>query len=119
MGVEYCDVITIKGKQDNSKPKTPFVLRCPSSNKSESESSQTCATVVTRSRAKLVLKGPMPSPSAEIEQHKDKALAGPFGKGAKPTMNVAAASYSILDQLQRTNAQISIFELLKISPAHR
>ena len=30
-----------------------------------------------------------------------------------------AASYSILDQLQRTNAQISIFEFLKISPAHR
>ena len=30
-----------------------------------------------------------------------------------------AASYSILNQLQRTNTQISIFELLKISPAHR
>ena len=30
-----------------------------------------------------------------------------------------AASYSILNQLQRTNTQISIFELLKISSAHR
>ena len=29
------------------------------------------------------------------------------------------ASYSILNNLQRTNAQISIFELLKILPAHR
>lgn len=24
---EHCDVITIKGKHDNTKPKTPFVLR--------------------------------------------------------------------------------------------
>ena len=61
----------------------------------------------------------MPSSPVENEQHKDKALAGPLGKGVKPTTNVATASYSILDQLQRTNAQISIFELLKILPAHR
>ena len=72
-----------------------------------------------RSRANLVLKGPVPSPSTKIEQHKDKTLAGPSGKGVKATTNSAAASYNILDQLQRTNAQISIFELLKISPAHR
>ena len=25
--VEYCNVITIKGKQDNPKPKIPFFLR--------------------------------------------------------------------------------------------
>ena len=55
----------------------------------------------------------------EIEQHKDKALAGPSGKGMKTTPDTTTASYSILNQLQHTNAQISIFELLKISPAHR
>ena len=37
----------------------------------------------------------------------------------KNTTNTGASSYSILDQLQRTNSQISIFELIKISPAHR
>ena len=37
--VDLCNVVTIKGKQDNSKPKTPFVLRGPSSNQSEFESS--------------------------------------------------------------------------------
>ena len=98
--VEYCNVITIKGKEDNPKPKTPFVLRGPSSNRPQSESSQTCANAVTRSRAKLVLKGPAPSPSAEVEQHKDKALAGPSGKGMKTTTNTTTTSYSILDQLQ-------------------
>ena len=37
--VEYCDVITIKGKQDNVKLKTPFVLRGPTSNTSDYEAS--------------------------------------------------------------------------------
>lgn len=36
---EYCDVINIKGKQDNTKPKTPFVLRGPTSNTSDNEPS--------------------------------------------------------------------------------
>ena len=94
-------------------------MKGPSLNKYDHESSQTCTNAITRSRAKLVLKVPMPSPSVEIEQHKDKALAGPSSKGVKPMMNVVAASYSILDQLQRTNAQFIIFELLKISPTHR
>ena len=94
-------------------------MRGPSSNQSEFESSQTCANAVTRSRAKLILKGPAPSPSTELEKHKDKALAGPSGKGMKTTTNIAVSSYNILDQLQQTNAQISIFELLKISPTHR
>ena len=61
----------------------------------------------------------MPSSSIELEQHKDKALDGPSRKGTKSMKNIVAASYSILDQLQRTNTQIMIFELLKISPAHR
>ena len=85
VGVEYCDVITIKGKQDNPKPKTPFILRGPSSNKFDHESSQTCANTITHSHVKLVLKGPSLSSSAKLEQHKDKTLAGPFGKGAKRT----------------------------------
>ena len=61
----------------------------------------------------------MPSSPIKNEQHMNKSLAGPYGKGVKPTMNAMAASYSILDQLQRTNTQMSVFELIKISPAHR
>ena len=78
VGVDYCDVITIKGKQDKVKPKIPLVLRGPTSNTSNNESSQTCANPIMRSHAKLVLKGPRPS-APKIEQHKDKALAGPYG----------------------------------------
>lgn len=70
------------------------------------------------SRAKLVLKGPMPS-AFELEQHKDKTLASPSGKGTKFTTSSTDTSYSILDQLQQTNDQIMIFELLKILAAHR
>ena len=118
--VEYYDVITIKGKQDNAKPKKHFFLRDPSLKKSDGESSETYANAVTCSCAKLVLKGPVPSSSfAKIEQHKDKAFVGPSRKCLKPTMNVASASYSIIDQMQRKNAHIIIFELLKILPAHR
>ena len=61
--VEYCNIITIKGKEDNPKHNIPFFLRGPSSNKPKSASSQTCANAVTHSRAKIVLKGPTPSPS--------------------------------------------------------
>lgn len=32
MGFEYCDVITIKGKQDNTKSMKPFILKGPTSN---------------------------------------------------------------------------------------
>ena len=118
VGVEYCDVITIKGKQDKTKPNTPFVLKGPTSNTSDNESSQICANVVTCSCAKLILKGPVPS-SPKLEQHKDKPLASPSRKGTKIATTSMPTSYSILDQLQRTNAQITIFKLLKTSPSHR
>jgi len=95
--MEYYDVITITSKQDIPKPKMPFVLMGSSSNIYDHESSQTCAGTITRSCAKLALKGLAPSSSAKIEQHKDKALAGPSGKGEKPTTNAMTTSYSILD----------------------
>ncbi len=96
---EYCDIITIKGKQDNDKPKTPFVLRGPTSNNMDNASSQHCANTITHSDAKLVLKGPTP-PTSNLEQHKDKALAGPSGKGAKHMTKLTVTSYSVLDQLK-------------------
>jgi hypothetical protein len=118
MGFEYCDVITIKGKQDKTKSKTPFVLKVPTSNTIDNTPSQQCANAVTCSCAKLVLKGPAPS-TPNPEQQKYKTLAGPSGKGLKITTNPNATSYSVLEQLKWTNTQISIFELLKILLAHR
>ena len=93
---ECCDVITIKGKQDNTKTKTPFVLKGPTSNMIDNTSSQQCANAITRSRAKLVLKGPAP-PTIDPEQNRDKTLVGPSRKGGKPTTNLNAVSYSILE----------------------
>ena len=94
--VEYCDFIIIKGRKDNAKLKTPFFLRGPALNKSNYELSQSCANTVTCSHANLVLKGLVPS-SPELEQHKDKILAGLSDKGEKHTTNVVASNYSILD----------------------
>lgn len=47
VGVEYCDVITIKGSDNAPKPKTPFILRSSVSCSSESEQPQDYANVVT------------------------------------------------------------------------
>ena len=99
VGVEYNDVITIKGKQDKTKPKTPFVLRGPNSTISDNESSQTCTNIVMHSCTKLVLRGPTPS-DPELEQHKDKPLTGPSRKGIKLATTYVPASYNIIDQLQ-------------------
>ena len=66
---EYCDVITNKGKQGNTTPKIPFVLKGPTSNTMDNTHSQQCAKIVTRSHAKLVLKGPAPS-TLDPEQKK-------------------------------------------------
>ena len=100
------------------KQKTPFILRGIMPSTSDHEKSQSCANIVTHSHAKIVLKG-LATSTLELEQHKDKPLVGPFGKDAKLATFSAATSYSILDQLQQTNAQIMIFELLNILLAHR
>ena len=99
VGVEYCDFITIKGKQDKAKLKIPFILRGLTRNKYNYEPSQSCANIVTHSHSKLALKGPEPS-SPKLEQYKGKTLAISSSKGAKLVTNVATTSYSILDQLQ-------------------
>ena len=114
----YCNVITIPGKDNAPKHTTPYVLRGLASNVSDTTSSDACANIVTRSRAKIVLKGPEPS-AAPSNPTVDMTDVGSTGKTSKLVYPTNAASYSILDQLQRTSAQITIFELLKISPAHR
>ena len=68
--------------------------------------------------SKIVLKGSMPSTN-EVDQHKDNIIVGPSRKVMKITTSSTVTNYSILDQLQWMNAQIKIFELLKILPTHR
>ena len=69
MDFKHCDIIMIKGKHDNTKLKTPFVLRNATSLTTNQEQSQSCANIVTHSHAKIVLKGPTPS-SPKIDQHR-------------------------------------------------
>lgn len=116
--VEYYDVITIKGSEDYPRPKIMFVLHGLVSQSSESEQSLVCANVVTWSHAKIVLKGPEPSTSTP-KQSIDTATIGLANKNSKLVPTPANANYSILDQLQCTNALITIFDLLKILPTHR
>jgi hypothetical protein len=74
-------------------------LKGPTPNTMNNTPSQQCANAITRSRAKLVLKGLAPS-TLDLEQTKGKTLAGPSGKGAKLTTNPNVVSYSILEQLK-------------------
>lgn len=90
---------TSRSKQDNDKPKTPFLLRGPTSNTMDNTPSQNCANAITHSHAELVLKGRVPS-TPDFEQHKDKTLASPSSKGEKLTMNSMETSYSVLSQLK-------------------
>lgn len=55
---KYYDVITIKGKSDNAKPKTRLFMRGATSLKSDQEQSQFYVNAITQSYAKIVLKGP-------------------------------------------------------------
>lgn len=115
---EYYDIIIIKGKKDDIKPKILFVLRSATSTTPNKEQSKSCASAITGSCTKIVLKGPVPF-SPELDQHKDKPLADLSRKCMKISTSSMATNYSILDQLQQTSAQITIFELLKILPTHR
>lgn len=99
MDFEYYDIITIKGKKDNDKPQILFFLRGSTSHTTANTSLQYYDNGVTHSRAKLVLKGPTPS-TPNLEQHEDKTLAGPSGRGAKLAKNSIATSYSVLNQLK-------------------
>lgn len=97
---EYCNVIIIKDKQ----------------NKSQN------ANAMTYAQKKVTLQGASSSTLAQTTSNlpsssnrqtdttmaKSKQLASLFSPG-----------YSIVKQLKRTNAQISIFELLKISSTHK
>ena len=99
MDFEYCDIITIKGKQEKTKPKTLFFLRDPTTNTTDNTSSQHCANAIMFSHTKWVLKDPSPS-TPDLEQHKEKTLVGASSRGAKLTKNSVATSYSVLDQLK-------------------
>lgn len=93
---DYCNIITIRGKQDNTKPKTPVVLRGATSTTSDNEPLQYCANAIMHSHAKVVLKGLVPL-DPNLEQHKDKPLTSPSSKGTKVTTSSRNSSYSILD----------------------
>lgn len=60
---EYYDVITIKGKEDTPKCKTPFVLKGHVYPSSKPIQSKVCVNFVTQSYAKIVLKGLEPTNS--------------------------------------------------------
>ena len=75
MDFEYCDIMIIKGKQDNTKPKIKFVLREPTSNTSNNEPSQSCSNAIMYLCTKIILKGHTPS-TPDLEWHKDKPLVG-------------------------------------------
>ena len=95
---EYYNVIMIKGKQENTKPKISFILRGATSTTTDKEPSQSCANIVTHSHAKIVLKGPPPS-TPKSEQYKEKPLVGPSRNGTNIATYFSATSYNILDQL--------------------
>lgn len=96
---EYYDVITIKGKGDNVKSKTPFVFCRSTPQSPEQKSPQTSTNVVTRSHAKVILKGPAPSTSV-LKQPTDEVVVNPANKNPKLVTSTNNASYNILDQLQ-------------------
>lgn len=64
------------------------------------------SNVVTRNQAKLTLKGTSTSNTPATTTTMSKKVALP-------------PMFNLVDQMQRTLAQISILELLKISPSHR
>ena len=96
----------------------PFYSKRASTHVFDIASSDACANAVTRSRTKIILKGSEPS-ATPSNPTMDMTAVGSTGKTSKLVHSTNAASYNILDQLQCTSTQITIFELLKISPTHR
>ena len=47
VNVKYCDVITIKGREDVPKCKTPFILQEPVSTFTKQEQSEFCVNAIT------------------------------------------------------------------------
>ena len=113
INVGYCDVITIKGREDTPKRKTPFVLQGSTS----TSTSKACTNAVSHSWVKFILKGFKPSTST-TKQPNDTTIVGSTNKNPKLVPSTNTTNYNILDKLQRTTAQITIFELLKILHAH-
>ena len=100
---QYCNVITIKGKEDAPKCKNPFVLKGPLSDTFDMTPSDACANTVIRSRARIELKGLEPSATMS-NPTTNKTTVSSTGKTSKLVPLTNTASYSILDQLQRTLA---------------
>lgn len=97
---EYCNVIIIKDKQNESQN----------------------ANVVTRTQKKVTLQGASSSTLAQttsnLPTYSNKQTDKTMAK-SKQMASSFSPGYSIVEQLKRTNAQISIFKLLKISSAHK
>ena len=96
---QYCNVITIKGKDDAPKRKTPFVLKGPTSNASNMIPTDACSNVVTQSCARIVLKYPEPSATTS-NPTTEKTAIGPTNKASKLVPLTTTANYNILDQLK-------------------
>ena len=68
--------------------------------------------VVTRSQGPLIIKGPSSNKPSKSKKVQSKSVP------SKPAIN-PKVNYNLVDQLQRTPTQISIFELLELSPKHK
>ena len=75
-------MITIKGKEDAPKCKTPFVLKGPMPTSSDVTPSEVCANAITQSCAKIVLKGPEP-PTIAPKPTIKKTIVGSTSKMSK------------------------------------
>ena len=68
--------------------------------------------VVTQSQGPLVIKGPSSNQPSKPKQVQSNYV--PSKLVVNPRLN-----YNLVDKLQRTPTQISIFELLELSPRHK
>ena len=68
--------------------------------------------VVTWSQGPLIVKGPSSNQPSKSKQVQSKSVP------SKPMIN-PKANYNLVDQLQRTPTQISIFKLLELSLRHK
>ena len=93
---EHCNVIKIKGKNDNEKRNTPFLLQGATSSTSYHKQSQYFSNVVKCSHVEIILKEHVTS-TPKVHQHKEKPIFGPSEKNTKMTTFSTVANYSTLE----------------------
>ena len=107
-------ILVLRGPHSRESSQGLLVIRGPNSNyssKPKQVSSQSL-NVVTRSQGPLVIKGPSSNQPSKPKQVQSKNV--PSESVGNPKSN-----YNLVDQLKRTPTQISIFELLELSPRHK